>query len=82
MRTKENTFNVPSSVNGRCSIQERSYRHIQSLMGTLIAVSKDRKSSKWLHTKLISHKDANTVHGKVDFSTSGTRTTEEPRGKE
>lgn len=51
-------------------------------MGALTAVSKDRKSSKWLHTKPVSHKDANTVHGEVGFSTQGTRATEEPHGKE
>lgn len=74
---------MPSSVNGRCSIQERHYRHIQSLMGALTAVSKDRKSSKWLHTKPVSHKGASTVHGEVGFSTRvlGQRRSRRERGK-
>ena len=51
-------------------------------MGTLTAVSKDRKSRKWLQRTLIFHKGVNTVQWESTvFSTSGARTTEKPHAK-
>lgn len=44
MKTKEYMQNVPSTVNSRCLIKGRHYCYIQSLMGDLAAISKNRNS--------------------------------------